>query len=426
MTDTIFAPSTALGQAGIAIIRISGPQVLSILKKHTLLKKIEDRYAHMTYWKSEKEKTDQVIVIYYKSPHSFTGEDIVEIQCHGSRAVIQQILKDLAVFSNCRMAQAGEFTRRALYNNKMDLTQAEGLLDLIHSQTKEQARWAMRQMGGELGNLYKKWRQDLIKVCAQVEAYIDFPEEEITGQYKEPIKKLIKEIQEHIRQGEKGLKLSQGLLCVISGEPNVGKSSLLNALLKKDVAIVSTTAGTTRDVIQAQVDLEGYPVIVADTAGLRKSQESLEKEGIRRAKNYVKKSDILVYVIDSTRKEKEVPAWVKKHACSIVVYNKGDKKEHKGLCISAKTGKNIEKLQNLLREKVVEMMSSSTPFLTHERYTETLQKCCESLQKSLKETDIELIAEHLHQAIRLLGEITGFVRVDEILDQVFSTFCIGK
>ena len=426
MTDTIFAPSTALGQAGIAVIRISGPQVLPVLKKHTSLKEIKARYAYMTYWQSQKEKTDQVIVIYYKTPHSFTGEDVAEIQCHGSRAVIEQILKDLSCFKGCRMAQAGEFTRRALYNNKMDLTQAEGLLDLIHSQTKEQARWAMRQMGGELGNLYKKWRKELIKICAQVEAYIDFPEEEITGQYVGDIRKLIKEIQQHIQQGEKGLKLAQGLLCVIAGEPNVGKSSLLNALLKKDIAIVSTTAGTTRDVIQAQVDLEGYPVIIADTAGLRKTQASLEKEGIRRAKDCVKKSDILIYVLDSTQKQQEIPSWVKKHPAAFVVYNKGDKKEHTGLCISAKTGKNIDILQKLLREKVVEMMASSSPFLTHERYKEALQKCCESLQRALNEKEIELIAEHLHQAIRILGEITGFVRVDEILDQVFSTFCIGK
>ncbi|MBP5160822.1 MAG: tRNA uridine-5-carboxymethylaminomethyl(34) synthesis GTPase MnmE [Alphaproteobacteria bacterium] len=426
MTETIFAPSTALGQAGIAVIRISGPQVKSVLKKHTLLKEYKARYAHMTYWISGKEKTDQVIVIYYSAPHSFTGEDVAEIQCHGSRAVIQQILQDMSACPSCRMAQAGEFTRRALYNNKMDLTQAEGLLDLIHSQTKEQARWAMRQMGGELGQIYQNWRQDLIKICAQVEAYIDFPEEEITGQYAADIQKLLNQIHQHIEQGEKGLKLAQGLLCVIAGEPNVGKSSLLNALLKKDVAIVSTTAGTTRDVIQAQVDLEGYPVIIADTAGLRKTQASLEKEGIRRAKDYVKKSDILIYVMDSTQKAQVIPAWVQKHPCALIVYNKGDKKEHDGLCISAKTGKNIDVLQNKLRKKVVDMMSSSTPFLTHERYKETLQKCCESLQQSLKASEIELIAEHLHRAIRLLGEITGYVRVDEILDQVFSTFCIGK
>lgn len=426
MTDTIFAPSTALGQAGIAVIRISGPQVLYILKKQTKLKEYKARYAHMTYWMSDQDKTDQVIVIYYPSPHSFTGEDVAEIQCHGSRAVIQQILQDLSVYPHCRMAEPGEFTRRALYNNKMDLTQAEGLLDLIHSQTKEQARWAMRQMDGELGKIYQTWRKELIKICAQVEAYIDFPEEEITGQYVADIQKLKEQIQEHITLGEKGLKLSQGLLCVIAGEPNVGKSSLLNALLKKDIAIVSTTAGTTRDVIQAQVDLEGYPVIIADTAGLRKTQASLEKEGIRRAKNYVKKSDILIYVVDSTQKEKNIPTWVTKHPCALIVYNKGDKKEHDGLCISAKTGKNIDVLQNRLRTKVVDMMSTSTPFLTHERYKETLQKCCESLQRAVHEKDIELIAEHLHQAIRLLGEITGYIRVDEILDQVFSTFCIGK
>ena len=426
MTETIFAPSTALGQAGIAVIRISGQQVMSVLKKHTKVKEYKPRYAHITHWKTGKEVTDQVIVIYYPAPYSFTGEDVAEVQCHGSRAVIQQILQDIAACPKCRMAQAGEFTRRALYNNKMDLTQAEGLLDLIHSQTKEQARWALRQMGGELGKIYQQWRQDLVKICAQVEAYIDFPEEEITGEYKESIEKLIKQIQQHIQQGKKGLQLSEGLLCVIAGEPNVGKSSLLNALLKKDIAIVSTTAGTTRDVIQAQVDLEGYPVIIADTAGLRKTQASLEKEGIRRAKDYVKKSDILIYVIDTTHPEQNIPTWVKKHPCSVIVYNKGDKKDHCGLCISAKTGKNIDKLQNIIKKKVVEMMSSSTPLLTRERYTQSLQKCCESLQKALEQTDIELIAEHLHQAIRLLGELTGYVRVDEILDQVFSSFCIGK
>ena len=436
--DTIFALSTAAGQSGVAVIRISGNEVLNVY--HILTHKDHPKERFAEYNKIYDEKgniVDNVITLYFQNPKSFTGEDALEIQCHGSRAVISKILSLLSDIPNCRMAEAGEFTRRAVYNNKMDLTAAEGLIDLIHADTEAQRAWAVRQMGGELQRIYDSWREDLIQSMAYLEAFIDFPEEEIPPekmiQIDDKIHTLLHKIALHLSDNERGQNLKNGFPIAIVGAPNVGKSSLLNALAKKDVAIVSETAGTTRDVVEVYLDIAGYPVVIADTAGLRDTEESIEQEGIRRALKRVEDAALIIAM--GTAKNAPLLDEATQKACLnhqniLLVWNKIDEGQgdtSSGLSVSVKKNIGMDDLYKTIEEKVVEAMGSSNEvMLTRLRYKTALKECGEALGRALNETQLELKAEELRLAARALGKITGIVSTEDLLDVIFSSFCIGK
>ena len=298
--QTIYALSTVFGKSGVAIIRISGEDALqSIAKLSSInISTIKPRYAYFTTLKYKDNILDKALVLYFKAPHSFTGEDVVELHIHGSRAVISSVIDALSDMDNFRLAEPGEFSKRAFYNQKMDLTEAEGLADLIEAETSEQQKFAIRQMEGSLKNLYEGWRETLLGVLAHIEAYIDFPEEDIPDNIvydmKNTVFKLSKDITEHISTSGAGERLREGFRVVIVGPPNAGKSSLLNTITKRNAVIVSDIAGTTRDAIDVHLDLGGYPVILTDTAGLRETEELIEQKGIEIAFEKMQAADLII------------------------------------------------------------------------------------------------------------------------------------
>lgn len=329
--ETIFALSSGAGVAGIAVIRLSGPDTLEALRHLTGRKEFRPRYAHYCTLKDWEtgETLDQALVLFFPAPHSFTGEDVAELHIHGGRAVLQSVLKALSRLPGCRPALAGEYSKRAVINGKMDLTQAEGLIDLIHAQTEKQQRQAFRQMRGALQQLYDSWREKLVHDLALMEAYIDFPEEEIPdsvlSQVKENVTHLLSEIQVHLADEGRGERLREGFRIALVGQPNIGKSSLLNRLTGREAAIVSSTAGTTRDVIETYLDIKGYPVILADTAGLHETDEEVEKEGILRAQKQIREAD-LVLLLQDARNYPEIDPTLKQYKTekTLVVWNKKD------------------------------------------------------------------------------------------------------
>ncbi len=447
MTDTIFALSTLAGKSGIAVVRLSGPKCLDALKllgakikqpRHATLIKLIDPFEH--------EVIDQALLIYFKSPHSFTGEDVIEIQFHGSLASIDHILETLGKIVFLRMAEPGEFAKRAFLNSKLDLTQAEGLADLIDSETRLQKKIALRQLDGDLGNLYSKWRTELVSHLSKLEALIDFPEddipEDLINSIKVELTNLAATIKHHLADNNKGEILRRGLNIAIFGEPNVGKSSLLNALAKSDVAIVSDIAGTTRDVISVRVELAGYPVTLYDTAGIRETHDIIEKEGVARAVKTIEKSDIQLVVLDASKPalSKEIKALVSPGKPTFLVYNKIDLVDSidEGVAsplgiwaqttvLSTKTVESVAAFLELLSSAIMANYAvSSEPLLTHHRYRESLRKCLSNIENFDIMQTLDISAEYIRQAAVELGKITGKIDVEEILDEIFSSFCIGK
>ena len=435
--DTIFALSTSPGQAGIAVIRASGPCVHTILQKVCHITHPRPRYASFaSIYDLDGEKIDDAIVLFFKGPNSFTGENVVEIQCHGSRAVIQHLLKTLSQIPNCRLAEPGEFTKRAVYHQKMDLTAAEGLIDLIHADTQAQRKWALKQMGGALQKLYDEWRDTLIHSLSLMEAYIDFPEEDIPQTYLDDISRetqtLIEKIESHLDDKGRGKRLKEGISIALTGAPNVGKSSLMNQLAQKDVAIVSSTAGTTRDIVEVSMDVSGYPVTFADTAGLREPTEEIEAEGIKRALRRIQEADFVIAIADAQSYphiDEATQEALKNNPRHIIVWNKSELTEkipHE-LCLCAKTGEGLDELWYQITSFVVETMGTgSEMMLTRERYKTSLTDCLNALKRSLTAPALELQAEELRLAAQALGKITGRVQISELFDIIFSTFCIGK
>lgn len=441
---TIYALSTVYGKSGVAVIRVSGSDVTYILSKITSLdiKKIKPRYVYFTDIKNNvtRETIDKCLILYFKSPNSFTGEDVLEIQCHGSKAVLNSVFKLMENFENVRLAEPGEFSKRAFYNNKMDLTEAEGLADLIDAETSEQQKYAIRQMEGNLKNLYTSWRENLVKVLSYLEAYIDFPEEEIPQNLYNDILnsvfKVKKEIEKHLQGNNINERLKNGFRIVIAGLANAGKSSLINALTQKNTMIVSDIAGTTRDAVDISLDIAGYPVIITDTAGIRETDNPIEKMGVNIALEKINQADMVIALYDGTQGFFDKKLLPKKITNIIYVANKIDKiseqeknliKKQNHLLISAKYGEGI----NILIDKIIEIIrsnftSSSNTLITRERYRTALLNCLENLNDFSLEKEIELSAEDIRLACRSIGQITGQVKVDEILDNIFGSFCIGK
>ncbi len=443
MSDTIFALSSGLGPAGVAVIRVSGPRAGRALGEMTGRDLPPPRRASRVAFSNPAtgEALDDGLALWFPGPASVTGEDVAEIHIHGGRAVIAAVIDALAAQPGLRAAEPGEFTRRAFENGKLDLTAAEGLADLVNAETEAQRRQARRQLEGELGRLYEAWRERLLSTLAHFEADLDFPDEDLPGGIAERLHHnilgLIDEISQHLDDNRRGERLREGFYIAIIGPPNVGKSSLLNRLARRDAAIVSATAGTTRDVIEVHLDLAGYPVILADTAGLREGAEAIEGEGVRRARARAANADLKLVLLDASAWP-EVDPTVDDlvDADSVVIINKADLStpapplrvaERPALPVSVLTGEGLDGLLKALeREVAARLADSGAVALTRVRHRAALEACVAALRRSLTGALPELAAEDVRLAARSLGRITGRVDVEDVLDVIFRDFCIGK
>ena len=438
----IYALSSGRGPSGIAIIRLSGEDTFKIAKLICKKKKLKPK--EVTFCKfydpSNNNLIDEGFLLLFPNPNSFTGDDLAEFHIHGSNAVIEYFLTILSKQKNSRMAEPGEFTRIAFQNDKIDLIEAESIGDLIHSETELQRQQAIKLVHGSASSYYNKLREKLIKALAYIEAKIDFAEDDLPDSVIKEVHKSIKEIYSDIKkilEDQKiGEKIRDGFRVSIIGEVNVGKSSLLNLLSKRDVAIVSEEKGTTRDVIETYLNIDGYPVILADTAGIRKSKNEVEKKGILLAINKSKEADLNIILIDNTKKKINEKVYNLINENSIVVLNKSDinnKKNHNlkdAILISVKNNKNIDLLIKKIKDKLnKKFITNNNVLVTRERHRAKLNLCLREIDNFLKKDqnkDIEMAAEDLRLATRHLGSIIGKVDVEEILGNIFKDFCIGK
>lgn len=439
-SDSIFALATAPGKSGIAVIRLSGPQAIGVL---TILTGIEQprpneaRYAVIRH-PGTGHVIDRGLALYFKAPHSFTGEDTIEFQIHGSFAVIEELLSVLSQFTELRPAEPGEFSKRAFINGKMDLIEAEGLADLIDATSGQQKSQAMRQMEGELSRYYEELRTRTLTALAHLEAYIDFPDEDIpesviTG-LSQDISRIKSTIRAALADDRRGEALRGGLNVVILGAPNAGKSSILNILAKKEAAIVSHIPGTTRDVIEVQLDMGGFPVVLIDTAGLRDSSDDIEAEGIRRAKARAEEADIKLVLLDAgllPHIDANSRALIDEKA--LLVLNKADLLQQwtglpdNAVLVSAATGQGMEKLWAALNERVRQFFNEGdAPMITRNRHRASLLDAYRHLEAFGTQEALELACEELRQAALSIGKITGKIEVDDVLEVIFKQFCIGK
>ncbi len=430
-SDTIFALATARGRAGIAIIRLSGAQVSDIIRqlagnlpspRRAVLRDLRDMTGQVL---------DQALVLWFPGPHSFTAEDCGEFHVHGGTAVIESIVKVLGQMPGLRPADPGEFTRRAVEAGRMDLTAAEGLADLIAAETEGQRRQALGQMGGGLAHIYEAWRARLIRLRALVEADIDFADEDLgldlAASLAPDVQHLQAEIRAHLDDGRRGQRLRDGVSVAIIGRPNVGKSSLMNALAGRDVAIVSQRAGTTRDIIEVHLNLGGVPVILADTAGLRDSDDPIEAEGVARARARAAAADLVIAV--QIAGEDGVP--VVDHPDALLVWSKWDQAPTgwipvNGYAVSVKTGAGLDELIQAIGERAFVLAGlGEAPALTRARHRDALEQSVAALAR-VDPADAALAAEDLRFAADAIGRITGRVDIEDVLDVVFAEFCIGK
>jgi len=448
--QTIFALSSGALPAGVAVLRVSGPAAGECLDA-LAGSRPPPRRARLTplHHPATGDLLDQALTLWFPGPESFTGEDVAEFHLHGGRAVVQAVSEALATLPGLSPAEPGEFSRRAFEHGKFDLTQAEGIADLVAAETDVQRRQALRQTAGELGALYEEWRHRLVRVLALAEADIDFAEEEalppdLGSAAAAEIGGLQTDITRHLDDGHRGERLRDGIYVVIVGPANAGKSSLLNALARRDAAIVSATAGTTRDVVEVHLDIAGYPVIVADTAGLREAGDDIESEGVRRALQRADEADLRVVLLDAQtwpEIEPGVRAVIDDRA--IVAVNKTDLVDGvtgdlEGVdqyhLVSVLDGTGMEGLVGSIEEEIRKNFAvGAAPGLTRLRHREALQECGAALERYLHAEDgaegaavPELAAEDLRLAMRSLGRITGQVDVEDLLDVVFREFCIGK
>ncbi len=443
MTATIFALATAPGRAGVAVVRVSGPASGAALTALTGRPLPRPREATLAKLRDPKtgEVLDDALVLYFTAPRSFTGEDVVELHLHGGRAVVAGVVEALSSQPGLRVAEPGEFTRRAFENGKLDLTEAEAVADLVDAETAAQRRQALRQMDGALGTLYDGWRERLTRSLAHIEADIDFPDEDLPSGVSDTarpvLETLAREIDAHLDDNGRGERLREGLHIAIVGAPNAGKSSLLNALARREAAIVSARAGTTRDVIEVHLDLGGYPVVLADTAGLREAAaDEVEEEGIRRALDRAAKADVKIAVFDATTLPALDPATVALvDADTVVVLNKTDVVDAippavagvPAIAVSARTGVGLPSLEERLTAFSADRLAGSgVPALTRARHRSALEECRDALRRALTAPLPELMAEDVRLASRALGRITGQVDVEDLLDVIFRDFCIGK
>lgn len=438
---TIFAPSSGHGKAGVAVIRISGPQAGDALRRLAGSLPAPRLASLRALRRADSGETlDRALVLWFPAPRSFTGEDMAELHVHGGRAVLDGVLAELGRLPGLVLAEPGAFARRAFENGKLDLTEAEGLADLIDAETEAQRRQALRQSEGALRQLYDGWRERLIAASAAVEAALDFSDEadvpEAVAEAARPaVAALQADIAAHLQDARAGEILRDGFRVVIAGPPNAGKSSLMNALARREAAIVSTEAGTTRDVIELRLDLGGYPVILMDTAGVREAAGAIEREGIRRTLDRLRGADLALWVDDlSAPATIPAPPEVSKADAVLRIGNKRDiapEPANSGgrIAISALTGEGIPELLAAILAKLRGRIGQrGDAVITRTRHRIGLETASAALRDFLDGPagDLELRAEDLRRAAAALGRLTGRVDVEDILDKVFVDFCIGK
>ena len=440
IAETIFALASAPGRAGIAVVRVSGPGAGAALAALGCSTPEPRRATRARFRDSAGALIDDGLLLWFPAPQSFTGEDVAELHIHGGRAVIAHLSETLASLKGVRPAEPGEFTRRAFEHGKFDLTQAEALADLIDAETRAQQRQALRQMGGALKELYDDWRHRLVQALAHLEAVIDFPDEDlpphVAARLWDEVADLRRDITAHLDDKHRGERTRDGVHVAIIGPPNAGKSSLLNALVRRDAAIVSEIPGTTRDVIEVHLDLGGYAVTIADTAGLRDAGDAIENEGIRRAHKRASDADLKIALFDGARFPlRDASTEALRDARTLAVVNKADLIKspkifdaHDALhFISVRTGFGVAELLAALEARVRDESDAGAGApLTRERHRVALGECRDALDRAKAAALSELAAEDLRLAARALGRLTGRVDVDEILDVVFRDFCIGK
>jgi len=442
---TIYSLSSGPGVSGIAVIRISGECTANIISLITKKNSIKPRVATLRkiYKINTNELIDEGIILWFPGPQSYTGEDMAEIQVHGSKAVVEAIFSTISKIENCRLAEPGEFTKLAFQNGKINLLEAESIADLISSETEIQRQQAIKIMNGKSSDQFNFLREKLLKTLSHVEAKIDFPDEglpdDILDEIKNDSNEVIKKIENILNDQKVGERIREGFKIAILGPTNAGKSSLINHLSNRDVAIVSEIAGTTRDVIETHLSIEGYPVIISDTAGIRDSKDEIEKKGIKLSLNRAEEADLKLVVVDAKSLDftNVLKGLLDENA--ILVINKSDLLEKEidleikninHVSISIKDNKNIDKLiskiKNILKNKFI---TSDDILITRERHRQHLVKCLEHLNNFNQKKEIEdfdKAAEDLRLATRHLGMIVGKVDVEEILGSIFNDFCIGK
>jgi len=431
MNSTIFALASAPGRAGVGVVRLSGPQAGVIAAKLTGALPVP-RQAVLRRLRYNGAEIDHALLLWFAAPHSFTGEDVAEFHIHGGRAVREALFTALCDLG-ARAAEPGEFSRRAVENGKLDLTRAEAVADLVDAETPAQLRQALRQHDGVLADLYEGWRARLIAALGRVEAAIDFSDDGVGesefAAAQRAASEIAGEIQIHMDDAGRGESLREGLRLTILGPPNAGKSSLINALARRDVAIVSEAPGTTRDVIEMRLNLGGYLLHVADTAGVRETRDAIEAEGMRRALSHAA-GGLTLLLLDGSLPDPRAGMPPDLPDPDIIVWNKADLGfQREGLCISLKTGSGLAMLQAMLQQKVQQRLDGGgAPLLTRPRHRQALSEALAALRHGLEAPAdrAELLAEDLRLAMRAVGRITGRVDVEELLDFVFRDFCIGK
>lgn len=445
MTDTIFAPATAAGRASVAVVRISGPRTREAVDalaggvppaRRAVLRALQDRYG---------DDIDQALILFFEGPESYTGEDVAEFHVHGGTAVTGALLEALAGLG-LRLAQPGEFTRRAFENGKLDLAQAEGVADLVDAETEAQRRQALDQLGGRLSQVHARWSDMLTEALAMLEAAVDFPDEEVpqdvAARARPVLQQLVAELDAAAADAERGERVREGFRIALIGAPNAGKSTLLNALAGRDAAIVTATPGTTRDIIEVPAVLGGYKALFADTAGLRETGDEIEAEGVRRARAWAAGADLRLWLVDGSG---EIPGHVPMELrpddlCLITkrdlpvgpagAWAAGQAKRH-GLGTAEVTARgpgDLAWLKATLEERVIEALAGAEPpAATRLRHQEHLAEAADRLRHALQQDErLELAAEDVRLAARALDRITGRIDPEQVLDRIFATFCIGK
>ena len=442
---TIYALSSGPGVSGIAVIRVSGERTAEVIKTITNSKLPSPRMATLRKFNKNggKELIDEGVIIWFPAPNSYTGEDLAEFHVHGSRAVINAMHLAISKIKSCRLAEPGEFTKRAFQNGRVNLLKAESIADLISSETEIQRKQAIKIMSGKSSDKFNSWRDKLKKILSHIEAKIDFPDEElpknVISQIQKVSKNVLNEIKKALNDEKVGERIREGFKVAIVGPPNSGKSSLLNYLSKRNVAIVSEIAGTTRDVIETHLNLDGYPVIVSDTAGIRRSKNEIEKKGIKIALKRAEDADLKLIIVsannvDFTNVLKDL---LSKKA--ILVVNKSDLikrklnnkfKKYEYVLVSIKNELNLNKLISKIKSKLKnKFVTNEDILITRERHRQNLINCLHHLEKFQNkkyDKDFDKAAEDLRLATRHLGMIVGKVDVEELLGSIFNDFCIGK
>ncbi len=429
--DTIYALATARGRAGVAVIRLSGPQAHHAVAALTSVALPRVRQAALRKILWQEEVLDEALVLLFDAGHSFTGEAVAELQLHGSVAVVAAVLRALASQTDLRLAEAGEFTRRALENGRLDLAQVEGLADLIDAETEAQRKQALRVFAGEIGRRIEAWRPQLLRAAALMEAVIDFVDEDVpvdvTPEVRELLTGLLVELRAELAAAPVSERIRDGFEVAIIGAPNVGKSSLLNALAGREAAITSEIAGTTRDVIEVRLDLAGLPVTLLDTAGLRDTEDQIEAIGIERAVARGQAADLRVVILD--KPDEALPLSLQSD--DIVLLGKADIRERSEIrMISAKTGAGLDALIYDI-SAILSQRAVGSGSLIRERQRLAVAQAVEALESALVEVGrglerIELAAEDVRRAARALDKLIGRIGVEDVLGEIFSSFCIGK